>query len=342
MAIKDVDIKKRQYARPYIRRARYVIQWYIVAAVLIGGVSLNSFYRSLLAGADPSFTKPLSVEGFMPIGALMSLKLWLASGLFDPVHPAALVLFISALLLATALKKGFCGWICPVGTISESIWKLGKRVFGRNFKAPSYIDIPLRSLKYILMTFFLYVILIKMSPVSIRSFLFTPYWKVADFKLLMFFTEMSMTTLIVLASLFSLSLLYRNFWCRYLCPYGALLGLLSMLSPLKVTRNNDNCIHCGTCSKVCPSHLPVESKVRLRTPECIGCASCVSRCPSEGALELALPRGRVVRPYLHIALISIIFFGSILVAMASGHWKSNVTVEEYRRILPVISSLQHP
>jgi len=39
----------------------------------------------------------------------MSLKLWVTEGIFDSIHPAALVIFVAALLLAVVIKKGFCG-----------------------------------------------------------------------------------------------------------------------------------------------------------------------------------------------------------------------------------------
>ncbi len=278
----------------------------------------------------------------MPIGALMSLKLWITKGIFDPVHPAALVIFIAAILSALLLKKGFCGWACPVGTISEVIWKAGKKIFGRNFDPPNYIDYPLRSVKYMLMAFFLYVILIKMSPDTIQAFLYTPYWKVADFKLLFFFTNMSTTTIIVLLVLAVSSLFVKNFWCRYLCPYGSLLGLISMASPMKVTRNDEKCIHCKTCTNNCPSMLPVESKERVSSPECIGCLTCVSKCPTPGALDVALPRKKWVNPLVYVSLMIVIFWGSITIAGVTNHWNAGVTNVEYMKIIPYLDRLEHP
>lgn len=334
--------EKLRGGRPYIKFLRYLCQWMIVLIVIYGGVSLHIFHRYLGSGEVPPLEKPLSVEGFMPIGALMSLKLWIVEGAFDPVHPAALIIFISALLLAVLLKKGFCGWICPVGTLSELIWKTGEKVSRRNFVLPGYLDYPLRGIKYFLMAFFLYVILIKMSSESIGTFLFTPYWKVADMKLLLFFTNMSITTMIVLTLLVIFSFFIKNAWCRYLCPYGAFLGLLSMLSPLKVTRNESKCIHCHGCTRRCPSLLKIEEKERVGSPECIGCLTCVSACPSAGALDIGFSRKRRINPLLYIGLIAIIFWGSILAGRATEKWESNVTFEEYKAIVPYLDRLMHP
>ena len=83
-------------------------------------------------------------------------------------------------------------------------------------------------------------------------FFIADYYKIVDVRMLKFFTEMTTLTMGVLMALGALSLLYKNFWCRYLCPYGALLGLLSRFSPFKVRRNEEKCIHCHACTKHCP------------------------------------------------------------------------------------------
>ena len=94
-----------------------------------------------------------------------------------------------------------------------------------------------------------------------------------------------------------LSIFIRNFWCRYLCPYGALMGLASLLSPLWIKRDPDKCIDCAKCAKACPSHLPVDTRLQVRSAECLGCLECVAVCPAEGALELSVLEGvrRAVR-----------------------------------------------
>ncbi len=325
----------------YIRKIRYLFQWLILAIVFYSGYKFYIFTKILENGAIPAFNRPPSVEGFMPIGALMALKLWIAEGIFDPIHPAALVIFIGAILLAILLKKSFCGWICPVGTISDAVWKIGMSIFVKNFLIHKYIDYPLRSLKYILMGFFLYVILIKMNPWQIAEFLNTPYWKISDIKLLKFFTEMSLTTKITLSILFVLSLLYKNFWCRYLCPYGGLLGLLSLISPLKIRRDRTKCIQCGLCTRNCPALLPVDKKESIHSPECTGCLTCVSHCPAKGALDVKIA-DKKIRPEFFVSTIVLLFFGLIFIAKLSGKWHSSLTKEELLSLIPIIHTLVHP
>ncbi len=333
------NLYMRRYGS-YLRKTRYFIQWVIFFIVLYAGYKFYLFVDALEKGIIPSVERPPSIEGFMPIGAFMALKLWLTTGVFDPVHPAALVIFIGSLGLAF-LRKSFCGWICPVGTTSEAISRLGKWSIGKNYRLPSFIDYPLRSIKYLLMGFFVYVIVYKMNSHQIMAFLQTPYWKVADIKLLKFFTDMSTLTAIVLLSLFVLTFLYKNFWCRYLCPYGALLGLIGSAGLLRIKRYREHCTNCGLCSKHCPYWLPVDKLDSVRSPECTGCLTCISHCPREEALGVSFGPKKI-NPFVFVFSIVGLFFGVIFIAKILGKWHSSVSVHELKELIPLLELLRHP
>lgn len=334
--------KTEKINRRYIRKVRYAVQWGIFSIIIFGGYRFYLFVSHFTGGDVPPVERPPLVEGFLPIGSMMALKIWITEGAFDRVHPASLVIFCAALLMSLILKKSFCGWVCPVGALSEALYRVGARIFGRNFRIHRYADYPLRSLKYILMAFFLNIILLKMDSSAVAAFMGTPYWKVADVKMLYFFTKMTTLTLVVLAVLVLLSIPFKNFWCRYLCPYGALVGLLSYLSPLKITRNEDACTHCHRCTRACPAQLAVEKKVRMRSPECTGCLTCVSNCPSRGALEMSLPGRKGVNPLAYAILVAALFFGIVGAAKVTGRWQSTVTYEEYRALVPIAEKFGHP
>src|SRR5207302_8149841 len=86
----------------------------------------------------------------------------------------------------------------------------------------------------------------------------------------------------------------QNFWCRYLCSYGALMGLAALPSPLRVRREASLCIDCAKCAKACPSVLPVDKLLQIQSAECMDCMECVAVCPAEGALHIGLPKRRAV------------------------------------------------
>jgi len=190
------------------------------------------------------------------------------------------------------------------------------------------------------MSFFLFLIGIKMAPEVIGQFFLTDYYKTADVRTMKFFTEMSGTAFWSLIVISGSSLIYKNFWCRYLCPYGALLGLLSYLSPTKIRRNEEKCMHCGACTRNCPSLLPVDKKEVVSSPECFGCLTCVSHCPSEGALDITLKAGKtrkVFNPYLYAVPLVLIFYLIIGAGILSGNWHSRISNAEYRELIPRIS-----
>ncbi|MCV5403723.1 4Fe-4S binding protein, partial [Escherichia coli] len=86
---------------------------------------------------------------------LMNLKYSLTTGQLPSVHTAAMLLLAAFIIISLLLKKAFCSWLCPVGTLSEFIGDLGKKLFGRQFAPPRWLDIPLRAVKYLLLNFFL-------------------------------------------------------------------------------------------------------------------------------------------------------------------------------------------
>ena len=333
---------QRKRGRPLVRRLRAAVQWSAFALTVWGGLELYRFTLQIEGGRVPPLPKPLSPEGFLPIGSFMSFKLWVTTGLIDTVHPAGLMLFTSALVLSLALKKSFCGWVCPVGTLSELLGTVGRRVAGRLLTPPRWFDVPLRSLKYVLLGFFLWIILVRMPAAAIREWLQTDYWKIADLKMLGFFRHPTGLATGVIGALFVLSLATRNFWCRYLCPYGALLGLLSAGAVVKVQRREALCTHCHRCTKNCPALLPVETLGRVRSPECLGCLTCVSRCPAPGALDAAAPGRRTIAPALYAALVAVVFWGIIAAARLTGHWEAGVSPADYQRIVPGLASVSHP
>ena len=167
-----------------------------------------------------------------------------------------------------------------------------------------------------------------------RSPVFPDQQKTADARLLDFFLHPSAAAAGIILFLLLLSLPVRNPFCRFLCPYGALVGLVSLLSPVKVTREGKTCVACGVCTQVCPSYIPVMAKERVSSPECIGCWRCVSHCRAMGALEMKLTGRKIVVPGIVFALLVIaVFWGGTLVGKATGHWHTAVTLEEYARLL---------
>ena len=296
---------------------------------------------------DPALARPAGVEGWLPIAGLMNLKYWLSTGRVPATHPAAMFLFVTFLAISFLFRKAFCSWLCPVGTFSEYLWRAGRQIFRRNFRMPRWLDLPLRGLKYLLLGFFAWAIA-NMSADAVARFMASPYGAIADVRMLNFFRSLGETAAIVLAVLIVSSLLVQNFWCRYLCPYGALLGLTSILSPLRIRRSKSACIDCAKCAKACPSTLPVDKLITIKSAECTGCMECVAVCPAEGALHMALPswtqssNGGRISPWAMAAGIAVLFFGIVGFAKTAGYWQGDIPDYVYRQLIPSADQVDHP
>jgi polyferredoxin len=340
--------KLRKRAGPdYSQPIRRGVQAIFLLLNLWIGIQFYLFVRYYETGGS-SFhaARPPGVEGWLPIASLMNLKALLFTGRVPEIHPAGTLLLVAFLAGSWLFRKSFCSWLCPVGTVSEYLARLGRRLFRRGLfprssHLPRLLDIPLRGLKYLLLALFVYAVA-SMPVIAIRQFLESPYGIVDDVKMLNFFRELGTAGITVMIVLAAGSILIQNLWCRYLCPYGALMGLVSMLSPLRIRRNADLCIDCAKCVRACPSTLPVDRLVSIRSAECTGCLQCVASCPAEGALILAAPRRRRVPAWLVATGVAGLFLGSYIFGVSTGHWHTHLPDSVYFRLIPHADEFGHP
>lgn len=349
--VKIAALRKKLVRRAVPDRSQSWRRGFQLAFLLLNiwiGAAFYAWVRGFEAGTHlRTMARPAGVEGWLPIAGLMNFKYWLATGKLPATHPAAFFLFVTFLAIAFLLRKAFCSWICPVGTLSEYLWRAGRQIFRRNFHLPRWLDLPLRGLKYLLLGFFVWAVA-NMPAEAIEQFMHSPYGAIADVRMLNFFRDLGETAASVLAVLVVASVFVQNFWCRYLCPYGALLGIASFSSPLRIRRTADACIDCAKCAKACPAALPVDKLVTIKSAECTGCLECVAVCPSEGALQMSLPRllrspnnGRM--PAWALALgIAVLFFGIIGFAKTAGYWNGDVPDYVYRQLVPQANVVAHP
>lgn len=335
-------------ARSYARRPpssstriRRVVQVSFLLLNLAIGVAFYRWVVDIERGLEPLVARPPGVEGWLPIAGLMNLKFWLVTRTVPDIHPAGMFLLLAFVLISLLFRRAFCSWLCPIGTLSEWLWQGGQEMFGRTFRLHRYADIPLRSLKYLLLAAFAWVVA-SMSADEIAGFLASPYGLVADVKMLDFFRRAGEATIGVVSLLVVLSVLSRNVWCRYLCPYGALVGLVSMASPVRIARSTDACIDCGKCAKACPSFIPVDTLRSVRTPECTACLECVASCPVDQALELRpwWSHRRLQAGWL-AAGVAAVFLLVVGYARVIGGWDGHVPEPMLRALVQQASSIQH-
>ena len=343
----------RRTAPDRSQRIRLIVQSLFILLNVFLCVQFYFFVRFFEAnGVGAHVSRPSGVDGWLPIAGFMNLRFFIATGHIPAIHPAAMVLFLIFVAMSLLLKRAFCAWLCPVGTLSEYLWKAGRKLLGRNLVLPRWLDLPLRSIKYLLMAFFV-VIIGGMSGAALQDFMVQPYGILADVKMLHFFLHMSSSALTVIVILALFSVLVKNFWCRYACPYGAVMSVVSLVSPLEIRRDEKNCVRCGKCAKACPQDLPVDRLVQIRSAECTACLECVASCATEYALQFALPprtattgaqrwSGRALQPIAAAFIIAALFFGGVSLARVTHHWQTNVADDVYRQLIPRVDEQSHP
>ncbi|MEZ9594239.1 4Fe-4S binding protein [Shewanella sp. 10N.261.52.F9] len=322
------------------------VQHLLALSMLVVGVQFAVNSALLKAGITPWLMRPDVGDAFLPIAGGIELKAIITLGIWDQNHPAAAVMLTVVLLTGLLCKRAFCGWACPLGLAGEYLYKLRTRFIKQELLPPAWIDWPLRMLKYLLLLALLYII-IGMPTMSIPGYLNSNYHKIADLKMALFFVTPGLVTIICFSIILGLAAWRRQGFCRYICPYGALLGIISFLSPFKIRRNTEHCLidakgmSCDKCSRACPANISVHKQINIRSDECQACMRCVSACPKKEALHFSTRNGwKLSARGLTIMLLTIMFLLP-LVAYLGGFWHSETPVEARMYLIQHLDRIGH-
>jgi polyferredoxin len=308
-------------------------RWFVKGAFFVFFVWLAVRLLRFAAWARGEGTyvpRPEAVAGILPVGHFTSFFAWVKGGGWDTLLPAGLVIILAAVATSLLFKRGFCGWICPVGTLWEAAAAFGRRLLGKNVRLPKWLDLGGRSVRYLLGgAFFLFVGLVSLEEAL--GFRELPYMWVADIKIIEGFGQPLFIAVAALA--FVLSMVFGPVWCRWVCPLGALYSALGVASPCTVTRDADTCISCSRCTKACHAFVDVEHAGSVRAPECDGCMDCVKVCPVDGCLE-ARAAGRVrIAPWAWPLLVVGLWLAIYIVAKATGNWDTSIPDQIFRQVI---------
>jgi polyferredoxin len=202
-----------------------------------------------------------------------------------------MIIFVGLVLTAIFANSVFCGWMCPLGAIQQFITGIRRWIVQRvpalqslsralsvQAEKVAFLDRWLRYVKYLIVLWILW------GTITYGVMVFRD---VDPWAALITITEPERNFgFIVLIGLLIAAVFGDRIWCRYLCPLGAIVGLIGKISPIKVQRDGDKCIACGKCRKACPMDLKVDQMTRVSATECTMCMNCVESCPVHGALDL--------------------------------------------------------
>jgi polyferredoxin len=265
-----MTVKQPASRRPWLRRWgtwRATVQgMFLVTALIIG-------LRYALVANSPS------IEAYCPFGGLETTWAVITRGeLLRNLAPTSGLALLLVLIATVLLGRVFCGWVCPLGTLQDVLTRLGQRVFGKQWALPLQpsrtVDRLLR-FKVLVLGWVLWASVTAVVPPLAP---FCPLRTVFDFH------WGSLLSLGVIVTWGVSSLIVERFLCRYLCPLGALLALLNLISPWRPRVAATRCVTCGRCSQACPAGIdPVRDGTQH--PECVRCYACVDACRIPGAMR---------------------------------------------------------
>lgn len=257
----------------------FYVCWPYTARPAESGADWPSHYADELVRKEQ-----LAAELFLIIDPLVSFSTGLASRSWVwSLASAGLIL-----LACVFVPRGFCGYLCPLGTTIDLFdWAIGKRI--QRFRVANegwWVHIKYYLLLGILVAAAGGVLIsgvFAAIPVITRGLLFTlsPLQTGVQrgWHLVPPFNAGHVVSLVLFAVVLGLGLLKPRFWCRYVCPSGAVfsLGNLFRVTERKV---ESSCIHCHKCIEICPFDA-IKPDFTTRTTDCTLCQTCGGVCPTE-------------------------------------------------------------
>lgn len=179
------------------------------------------------------------------------------------------------------LGRAFCGWACPFGTLHDILSPANRR---RGLETRNYwpIKYAVLFLTLVLAWFALDTVFCKFCPAG-------SLFAAIPFRLLYPGTELGLylyVHVITLALTIALAILISRFWCRYLCPMGAIAGAFNKVGLLNIRRDEERCKKCNACLEACIMEITKIEDIGAST-DCILCGRCVESCP-EKALSFTI------------------------------------------------------
>ena len=292
----------------------------IVFFLFIFTVVLSHFLEK--RGWDLPWAVLHNFHAICPFGAVETAGRLVLEGNFIPkIHESNLWTFFGVSLVTLTIGAAFCGYLCPLGSVQDWFGCIGKKIFKKKYNrfVGRKVDNLLSYMRYGVL------LIIMVQTTRMLTLVFQrvdPYYALFHF----WTGDVFITALLVLGTTLVLSLFVERPWCRWFCPFGALQGIMQLLSPWKIRKNRELCTSCGVCSRACPMRIQIHEMSAVLDTRCNRCGKCLAACPSPGALTHSIQR----KPFLKLRnslvtgiILLILFSTPILIARAGGLFKTS-------------------
>ncbi|MEG1132667.1 MAG: 4Fe-4S binding protein, partial [Romboutsia sp.] len=229
-------------------------------------------------------------------------------GKFDITTILNMIELIAIIPITVIIGRFFCGWICAFGTFNDFVYMISKKVFKLKYKIPESIDSKLKYAKYGGLLFLIVFVWTMGSKTLDGS---SPWDAFAQLPNILAATKGYTIGFILLILITIGAVFIERFFCRYLCPLGAIFSLLSKVRILNISKTKDKCGKCRICTNNCAMGIPMYKFDKIVSGECINCFKCVDVCPRQNTKITILGKEVTAKVASSISLVLFtILYGS--------------------------------
>ncbi len=249
--------------------------------------------------------------------AVKDVYVALISGTF---HVAALSqqlwLLLAVMPVTIIMGRFFCGFLCTFGTMGDFFWFLARKIHPKSLRVNETADRFLKLPKYVVLLFS--VVVLWTLGVSLDSTMdpwtiFGMYASVTGWPSASYLLSIGAALLLLIIVG---SMVIERFFCRYLCPLGAIFALLSHVRLCRLQKPKQNCGACTLCTKKCAMGIALYQDDVVKSAECIDCFACQTVCPKQNVTMTPKP---MLAAVLAIALTTGLYFiGTALTAQSAA------------------------
>jgi NosR/NirI family nitrous oxide reductase transcriptional regulator len=194
---------------------------------------------------------------------------------FMQAYPSFIEL-ITIMLITIVIGRFFCGWFCAFGAFNDFLYIISKNIFKVKFKVDRKLDAVLKYLKYVILLVIVVLCWTMGSTIFQSASPWDAFAQITTFPQVIY----SITFGFIILMLIAVGAMFiERFFCRYLCPLGAVFGVVSRVNLFKINKPKADCGKCRLCTNNCSMGLPLYKADAVRGGECINCLKCVETCP---------------------------------------------------------------
>ncbi|MFT8348085.1 4Fe-4S binding protein [Clostridium saccharoperbutylacetonicum] len=192
----------------------------------------------------------------------------------------SLIEFVVVMLVTILIGRWFCGWICAFGAYNDLIYFISKKLFKGQFKINEKVDSILKYAKYVILLFIIIVSWTFGSSILESTSPWDVFGQITNISTIVnnLLIGLILLILITIGAAF-----IERFFCRYLCPLGAVFSIISKVGIVKINKPKADCGKCRACTMNCSMGLNLYKGDYAKGGDCINCLKCTEVCPRKNA-----------------------------------------------------------